>query len=198
MFKVWEGGLSFHGGIVGVIIAMILFCRQNGIPFWHLSDRLALTVPVGIGLGRIGNFMNGELYGRVISDHVPWAMIFPGGGDLPRHPSQIYQSLGEGWLLFVTLLLINRGKHREGTIGAGFVFFYGLYRFFMEFFREADKQLMYYFNNTLTMGQILCIVTMLAGVGVFLVTRNTLVTDSEGWQQKIDDFLARRRKIEEE
>jgi phosphatidylglycerol:prolipoprotein diacylglycerol transferase len=198
MFKVWEGGLSFHGGIVGVIAAIILFCRQHGIPFWHLSDRLALTVPVGIGLGRIGNFMNGELYGRVISDHVPWAIIFPSGGDLPRHPSQIYQSLGEGWLLDITLLLINRVKHREGTVGAAFVFFYGLYRFFMEFFREADKQLMYYFNNTLTMGQILCILTMLAGIGVFFVTRNTPVTDTEPWQQKIDEFLARRRKIEEE
>ena len=134
----------------------------------------------------------------MISDHVPWAIIFPSGGDLPRHPSQIYQSLGEGWLLYITLLLINRVKHREGTVGAAFVFFYGLYRFFMEFFREADKQLMYYFNNTLTMGQILCILTMLAGIGVFFVTRNTPVTDTEPWQQKIDEFLARRRKIEEE
>jgi phosphatidylglycerol:prolipoprotein diacylglycerol transferase len=198
MFKVWEGGLSFHGGIVGVIAALIIFCRQNGIPFWHLSDRLALTVPVGIGLGRIGNFMNGELYGRVISDHVPWAIIFPGGGDLPRHPSQIYQSLGEGWLLFLTLALINRMKHREGTIGAAFIFFYGFYRFFMEYYREADEQLKYYFSNTMTMGQILCVLTMFAGIGVFLVTRDTLQTQTEAWQQRIDSFLAQRRKIEAE
>lgn len=198
MFKIWEGGLSFHGGIVGVIIAIVLFCRRNGIPFWHLSDRLALTVPVGIGLGRIGNFMNGELYGRVISDHVPWAMIFPTGGALPRHPSQIYQSLGEGWLLFLTLLLINRRIHREGTIGAAFVFFYGFYRFFMEYYREADEQLKYYFNNSLTMGQILCILTMIAGIGVFFATRGTLLTQSEQWRSRIDSFLLQRRKIEAE
>ncbi|NBW80517.1 prolipoprotein diacylglyceryl transferase [bacterium] len=194
--KVWEGGLSFHGGIVGVITAIVLFCRRHGINFWHLSDNLAFTVPVGIGLGRIGNFMNGELYGRVISDHVPWAMIFPGGGDLPRHPSQIYQSLGEGWLLFLTLVLIRRFKSNEGTIGAAFVFFYGFYRFFMEYFREADEQLKYYFNNTLTMGQILCIVTMLCGIGVFVYTRSNVKVGSEQWRSRLDSFLARRSKEE--
>lgn len=198
MFKIWEGGLSFHGGIVGVIIAIVIFCRRNGIPFWHLSDRLALTVPVGIGLGRIGNFMNGELYGRVISDHVPWAMIFPPGGALPRHPSQIYQSLGEGWLLYLTLLLINRKSHREGTIGAAFVFFYGFYRFFMEYYREADEQLKYYFNNSMTMGQILCVLTMIAGIGVFFATRGTLTTQSEQSRTRIESFLIQRRKIESE
>ncbi|MEN9809273.1 MAG: hypothetical protein RLZZ488_840 [Pseudomonadota bacterium] len=194
--KVWEGGLSFHGGIVGVITAIVIFCRRHGINFWHLSDQLAFTVPVGIGLGRIGNFMNGELYGRVISDHVPWAMVFPTGGDLPRHPSQLYQSLGEGWLLFLTLVIIRRLRLREGTTGAAFVFFYGFYRFFMEFYREADEQLKYYFNNTLTMGQILCFVTMLAGVGVFLYIRDNLVVGSEPWRQRIDQFLERRAKEE--
>ncbi|MFZ9519549.1 MAG: prolipoprotein diacylglyceryl transferase [Silvanigrellaceae bacterium] len=194
--KVWEGGLSFHGGIVGVITAIILFCRRHGINFWHLSDQLAFTVPVGIGLGRIGNFMNGELYGRVISDHVPWAMIFPGGGDLPRHPSQIYQSLGEGWLLFLTLVIVRRFKSNEGTIGAAFVFFYGFYRFFMEYFREADEQLKYYFNNTLTMGQILCIVTMLCGVGVFVYTRSNVKVGSDQWRSRLDSFLERRSKEE--
>ncbi|NBO37585.1 prolipoprotein diacylglyceryl transferase [bacterium] len=198
IIKVWEGGLSFHGGIVGVIAAIVIFCRQHKISFWHLSDRLSLTVPVGIGLGRIGNFMNGELYGRVISDHVPWAVIFPGGGDLPRHPSQIYQSLGEGWLLFITLLLINRKKHKEGTIGAAFIFFYGIYRFFMEYFREADEQLKYYFNNSMTMGQILCVLTSLAGVAVYFMTRDTLTTDTEAWQQRNDAFLAQRAQVENE
>jgi len=194
--KIWEGGLSFHGGIVGVITAIVLFCRRHGISFWHLSDQLAFTVPVGIGLGRIGNFMNGELYGRVISDHVPWAMIFPTGGNLPRHPSQIYQSLGEGWLLFLTLYIVRRFKVREGTTGAAFVFFYGFYRFFMEFYREADEQLKYYFNNTLTMGQILCFITMIAGIGVYIYTRDNLVVGSEQWRQKIDAFLERRAKEE--
>jgi phosphatidylglycerol:prolipoprotein diacylglycerol transferase len=194
--KIWEGGLSFHGGIVGVITAIVIFCRRHGISFWHLSDQLAFTVPVGIGLGRIGNFMNGELYGRVISDHVPWAMIFPTGGNLPRHPSQLYQSLGEGWLLFLTLIAVRRFKSREGTTGAAFVFFYGFYRFFMEFFREADEQLKYYFNNSLTMGQILCFITMLAGIGVFIYTRDNIVIGSEQWRQKIDAFLERRAKEE--
>lgn len=198
MFKIWEGGLSFHGGIVGVIIAIVLFCRRNGIPFWHLSDRIAFTVPVGIGLGRIGNFMNGELYGRVISDHVPWAMVFPNGGGLPRHPSQIYQSLGEGWLLFLTLFIISRRSHREGTVGAAFVFFYGLYRFFMEYYREADEQLKYYFNNTMTMGQILCVLTMFAGIGVFFATRQTPLAKTEQWRARIEAFHAQRKQIEGE
>jgi phosphatidylglycerol:prolipoprotein diacylglycerol transferase len=194
--KIWEGGLSFHGGIVGVITAILIFCRRNGISFWHLSDQLAFTVPVGIGLGRIGNFMNGELYGRVISDHVPWAVIFPTGGNLARHPSQIYQSLGEGWMLFLTLILVRRFKSREGTTGAAFVFFYGFYRFFVEFFREADEQLKYYFNNSLTMGQILCFITMLAGIGVFIYTRDNILVGSDVWRSKIDTFLERRAKEE--
>jgi phosphatidylglycerol---prolipoprotein diacylglyceryl transferase len=88
ILKVWEGGLSFHGGIIGVVLAIILFCRANKIPFWHLTDRLCLAVPAGIGLGRIGNFMNGELYGRVIQGEVPWAVIFPTGGPNPDTPAK--------------------------------------------------------------------------------------------------------------
>lgn len=196
--KVWEGGLSFHGGIVGVIVAITLFCRKYSIPFFHLADKLVLCVPLGIGLGRIGNFMNGELYGRVIRSDVPWAVIFPEGGPQPRHPSQIYQSIGEGWLLLLTLFLIYKRPHREGTLSIAFVFFYCAYRFPAEFFREADAQLQYYFNNTLTMGQILCLVFMLAMIGLYFinVSRNPILEGSEDWKRRISDFLARRKTVE--
>jgi phosphatidylglycerol---prolipoprotein diacylglyceryl transferase len=192
--KVWEGGLSFHGGIVGVVIGILLYCRSQKVPFFHLADRLCLTVPFGIALGRMGNFMNGELYGRVIQGHVPWAMIFPDAGPQPRHPSQIYQSLGEGWCLFITLLIINKFSKKEGTVAASFVFFYGFYRIFMEFFREADEQLKYYFNNTTTMGQILCGVTMLIGIAVYFVfVRNNMIRGSAPWESRYSEFETRSR-----
>lgn len=200
LLKVWEGGLSFHGGIVGVVTALFIFSKRNGIPFWHIADRVSLTVPFGIAVGRIGNFMNGELYGRVIGSDVPWAVVFPSGGPQPRHPSQIYQSLGEGWLLLLTLFLINRrgrGRYHEGTIAVAFIGFYGLYRYFMEFFREADEQLKYYFNNTTTMGQILCGLTILVAVSLYFVkVRNNAIVGSTAWQSGVDDFLKRRTEIE--
>lgn len=197
IIKVWEGGLSFHGGVIGVVTAIYLFTRKNSIPFYHLADKLSFCVPFGIGIGRIGNFMNGELYGRVIESHIPWAVVFPDGGPNPRHPSQIYQSICEGWLLALTLVLISRRKHREGTIAIAFIFFYGLYRFPMEFFREADAQLKYYFNNSLTMGQILSLLIMTVGATLFFTTRGEVVEGSPQWRQRIDAFLASRKKIEE-
>lgn len=196
-FKVWEGGLSFHGGIAGVIIAITLFCRKHKIPFYHLSDKLVMCVPFGIGLGRLGNFMNGELYGRIIQSDVPWAMIFPDGGPQPRHPSQLYQSLGEGWMLLLTLYLIYRRPHREGTLSIAFVFFYCAYRFPVEYFREADAQIGYYFGNALTMGQILCLVFMVAMIALYFVQRNNgLVERSEAWQRRVDEFLNRQKALE--
>jgi phosphatidylglycerol:prolipoprotein diacylglycerol transferase len=199
LLKVWHGGLSFHGGIVGVVIGFILFSRRYKVPFWHLFDRMALTAPFGVAIGRIGNFMNGgELYGRVISSDVPWAVIFPQGGPLPRHPSQIYQSICEGWLLLLSLFIISRKKYREGTIGAAAVFLYGLYRFPIEYFREADEQLRYYFNNTLTMGQILCVGTMLIGLLLFWITRNNLREGSETWKTRLNAFLKNREVVEAE
>jgi phosphatidylglycerol:prolipoprotein diacylglycerol transferase len=196
--KVWEGGLSFHGGIVGVVIALVIFTRRHGIPFWHLADRLCLTVPFGIAMGRLGNFMNGELYGRVIGGQVPWAVVFPSGGPQPRHPSQIYQSLGEGWLLLLSLHLVHRIKGRhQGLVGVAFIFFYGLFRYFVEFFREADEQLKYYFSNTTTMGQILCGITMLVALTLYIVfVRENPKEDSPELQAQIDDFLKRRDELE--
>ena len=196
MLKVWEGGLSFHGGIVGVIIAMLIFCRRYEIPFLHLADKIVLTVPLGIGLGRIGNFMNGELYGRIIQSDVPWAVIFPTGGPQPRHPSQIYQSLGEGWLLLATLWFLSTRKLPQGVLAACFIFFYALYRFPMEYFREADEQLKYYFNNSTTMGQILSVITMLAAIIVMFLSRRNVVTGSQAWQKDVDAFLDRRETLE--
>lgn len=198
VLKVWEGGLSFHGGIIGVVIAMVLFTRRHGIPFWHLTDRLCLTVPFGIAIGRIGNFMNGELYGRIIESKVPWAVIFPTGGPQPRHPSQLYQSIGEGWLLLLTLHLMHRIPGRkQGLVAVSFIFFYGLYRYFMEFFREADEQLKYYFNNTTTMGQILCGITMLVAVALyFIFVRENPREDSPEVQAQIHDFLKKRDELE--
>jgi phosphatidylglycerol---prolipoprotein diacylglyceryl transferase len=189
ILKVWEGGLSFHGGIVGVVSGILIYCKMKKVPFFHLADKLCLTVPFGIGLGRIGNFMNGELYGRVVQGSIPWAVVFPEGGPQPRHPSQIYQSLGEGWGLFITLLVVNKFSKKEGTVACAFVFFYGFYRFFVEFFREADEQLKYYFNNTTTMGQILCLVTMVTGIVIYVtLVRNNMLAGSPQWNQRFNDF----------
>ncbi len=198
LFRVWEGGLSFHGGIVGVVLAIFLFCRKYGIQFWHLADRLSFTVPLGIGLGRFGNFMNGELYGRIVSSDIPWAIIFPDGGPQPRHPSQLYQSLGEGWFLYLTVYLISRIKnYYEGTISVAFIGFYGFFRYFMEFFREPDAQLQYYFGGTTTMGQILCGVTVAIALSLYfaIVTQNVKVETIE-WQSGVDSFLKKREALE--
>lgn len=192
LFKVWEGGLSFHGGIVGVVTALYLFARRQDISFWHLADEVSVTVPVGIGLGRIGNFINGELYGRVMEGNVyPWAVIFPdSAGPYPRHPSQIYQSLAEGWLLLVTLIVIYRMPHRKlGTISVAFIGFYAFYRYFMEFFREADAQLRYYLGGTTTMGQILCGVTLLCALLLyFLVVKKQPSVSDPTWKSKLITF----------
>lgn len=172
--RLWEGGLSFHGGVLGVIAALILFSRRNHIQFFHLADKVVLCVPFGIAMGRLGNFLNGgELYGRVVSagSSVPWAIIFPEGGPNPRHPSQIYQSFSEGWLLLFTLLFLARKPRAAGTLSAAFLFFYGLYRFPMEAFREPDPQLGLFANGLLSMGQILSLVAIAAGIAVFLFAR---------------------------
>jgi phosphatidylglycerol:prolipoprotein diacylglycerol transferase len=162
ILTVWYGGLSFHGGILGVSLALLIFARRQGIPFLNLTDHGAVITPLGIGLGRIGNFINGELWGRV-SD-VPWAMVFPTGGPLPRHPSQLYQSVLEGWLLFAFLFICyKRGPWKHGTLSALFFLGYAILRFIGEYFREPDKQLGYLFD-AISMGQLLCIVLGFAGV----------------------------------
>ncbi|MBI5756373.1 MAG: prolipoprotein diacylglyceryl transferase [Nitrospirae bacterium] len=163
---VWHGGMSFHGGLFGAIIAGIIFCRKNKLDFWQISDLIIVTVPIGLGLGRIGNFINGELYGRVTN--VPWAMVFSDGGTLPRHPSQIYEFLLEGITLFVILWLLKDKNLRAGILTSLFLALYGLFRFFVEFFREPDTHLGFILGP-FTMGQALSTVMVLMGISILFL-----------------------------
>lgn len=168
VFAIWQGGMSFHGGLIGVIVAAFIFTKTKRFDFFTLTDMLVVTAPVGLGLGRIGNFINGELYGRVTD--VPWAMVFPEGGPLPRHPSQLYEAALEGLLLFLILWFLRDKFNRTGIISSLFLILYGIFRFFVEFFREPDPQIGYIFGF-LTMGQILCIFMILCGTSLFLYRR---------------------------
>jgi phosphatidylglycerol:prolipoprotein diacylglycerol transferase len=162
---VWDGGMSFHGGILGTTIAMIWFARSRGIKVWSMFDVIAAGVPVGLGVVRVANFINSELWGRV-SD-VPWAFYFPNGGPEPRHPSQLYEAFLEGFVLFfVLLLLVWVGKKLKapGFIAGTFVLGYGVSRIIVEFFREPDAQLGYLFGGWLTMGMILSLPMVLIGL----------------------------------
>jgi len=152
IFAVWEGGMSFHGGLLGVIVAIVWFCRRRGQPVFPIGDLAALSAPIGLGLGRIGNFINGELYGRATD--VDWCMDFPAGGGLCRHPSQLYEAGLEGALLFGGLWLISLRRTPPGTIFWAFIAGYGLCRFVVEFFREPDYHLGYILGP-FSMGQLL-------------------------------------------
>lgn len=173
ILKLWQGGMSFHGGILGVLLSYVLFARKHALPWLGIMDRLALVTPIGLCLGRISNFINGELYGRITD--VPWGMIFPSGGPLPRHPSQLYQASCEGLLLFVLLYILvryYRGFHYRGRVGGAFLAGYGVARFAMEFFREPDAHLGFLFAH-LSMGQLLCLPMIAAGL--WLVWRSRKV-----------------------
>ena len=165
IFAIWHGGMSFHGGLIGVLLVGILFSWKNKKSFWRMADLIIVTVPIGLGLGRIGNFINGELYGRVAQ--IPWGMIFPKGGPLPRHPSQLYESALEGGVLFLILWLIKDKKIPSGGLLALFLSLYGTFRFFIEFFREPDVQVGFVFGP-FTMGQILCAFMIVGGIILFL------------------------------
>lgn len=169
IIAVWQGGMSFHGGLVGCILAGWLFSRKNKMSFWALADSAVVTAPIGLGLGRIGNFINGELYGRTAD--VPWAMVFPEGGPLPRHPSQLYEALMEGAVLFVLLWLLRKKGFPDGMMIAFFLIFYGAFRFVIEFFREPDAQLGFILGP-LTMGQLLSAAMFLTGLGITLLLKS--------------------------
>jgi phosphatidylglycerol:prolipoprotein diacylglycerol transferase len=167
--QIWHGGMSFHGGMLGVITASFLFTRKHKKGFFEFTDILACVTPIGLGLGRLANFVNGELFGRVTD--VPWGVVFPRGGDLPRHPSQLYEASLEGIVLFLILFFIARQKNlatKHGLLSGVFLTFYGLFRFGVEFLREPDAQLGFLFAGA-TMGQLLC-VPMIA-YGLFLIAR---------------------------
>jgi phosphatidylglycerol:prolipoprotein diacylglycerol transferase len=165
IFAIWHGGMSFHGGLIGVLIVGILFGWRNKKSFWKIADLIIVTVPIGLGLGRIGNFINGELYGRVTQ--VPWGMIFPKGGALPRHPSQLYESALEGGVLFLILWFMKDRKLPAGGLLAVFLSLYGAFRFFVEFFREPDAQLGFVVGP-FSMGQVLSSFMIVGGIVLFL------------------------------
>ena len=164
IIRIWEGGMSFHGGFLGVLAALWLFGKRTGCGFLRLTDFAAPLVPIGLGAGRIGNFINGELWGRV-SD-VPWAMVYPPMGPDPRHPSQLYQFLLEGVVLFIALWLFTR-KPRPTMAASGlFLVFYGSFRFIVEFVRLPDEQLGYLAFDWVTMGQVLSTPMILLGAAL--------------------------------
>jgi phosphatidylglycerol:prolipoprotein diacylglycerol transferase len=163
---VWQGGMSFHGGMLGVTAALILFCWRRGLPLFGFADRVATIVPLGLGLGRIANFINGELWGREAPDWLPWAMAFPNAGPELRHPSQLYQASMEGVLLLcVTAFLCSRPavRARFGTITGAFLVGYGIARIIGEYFREPDRFLGYLWEG-ITMGQLLSLPMIAAGL----------------------------------
>ena len=168
VFYVWLGGMSFHGGLLGVIVSQIWFAHSRNKPFWQIMDLVAPCVPLGLAAGRVGNFVNGELWGRPADPGLPWAMVFPQSGSMvPRHPSQIYQFLLEGLLLFVILWLYARKERREAQVSAVFLIGYGMLRFTAEFFREPDSYLGL-LSLGLSMGQWLCVPMVLAGIALWL------------------------------
>ncbi|UCJ17862.1 prolipoprotein diacylglyceryl transferase [Pseudomonas sp. MM211] len=164
ILEVWKGGMSFHGGLIGVMLATLWFAKRNGKSFFELMDFIAPLVPIGLGAGRIGNFINGELWGKVTD--VPWAMVFPTGGPEPRHPSQLYQFALEGVALFVILWFYSRKPRPTMAVSGLFAVCYGIFRFIVELVRVPDAQLGYLAWGWLTMGQVLCIPMILAGLGV--------------------------------
>jgi len=166
IFKVWEGGMSFHGGLLGVLIAMWLYSRHVQRTFFQITDFLAPLVPLGLGAGRIGNFINGELWGR--PSHLPWAMVFPDprAGGIPRHPSQLYEFLLEGVALFTIVWLYSRKPRPTMAVSGLFLVCYGAFRFTAEFFRMPDPQLGFIAFGWLTMGQLLSAPMVLLGAGM--------------------------------
>lgn len=170
IFALWQGGLSFHGGLIGSTIAGWWYSKRSRVDPWLMADLIALTAPIGIGLGRLGNFINGELYGRVTS--APWAVVFPEGGPLPRHPSQIYEFLLEGILLFIVLWCLKDRVRKSGLLVSLFVALYGLFRFIAEFFRQPDPQLGF-IAGPFTMGQVLSAFMLIVGVALYIFRRRS-------------------------
>tara|TARA_Y100000022_G_scaffold127907_1_gene110841 strand:- start:1299 stop:2066 length:768 start_codon:yes stop_codon:yes gene_type:complete len=165
IFKIWQGGMSFHGAVLGIIIASIIYAKKNDDNVFEYLDVVALVSPIGIFFGRIANFINSELYGSITN--VPWAVTFIKIDDLPRHPSQLYEALLEGLILFLILIYFkNKFSKKPGLISGLFLIFYSIFRFFVEFYRLPDEQLGYIFLN-LSMGQIISLIFIISGVVLF-------------------------------
>lgn len=170
VFKIWEGGMSFHGGLIGVFLAVIFFARSTKRTIVQVSDFIAPLAPLGLFAGRIGNFINGELWGSVTT--LPWGVVFhgPGAGELPRHPSQLYEACLEGLLLGIILWIYSSKPRPRGRVCGLFLLGYGVFRFIIEFVRRPDSQLGYIAFNWLTMGQILCLPMIILGMWLLLRT----------------------------
>lgn len=173
ILRIWEGGMSFHGGLLGVLVAVWLFARKSGMTFWALTDMIAPVVPIGLGAGRLGNFINGELWGKPTD--VPWAVIYEG---VPRHASQLYELFLEGIVLFVVLYWHARKPRRQGEISGLFALLYGLFRFSVEFIRLPDAHIGYLAFGWLTMGQVLSLPLIVIGAWLILRSRRQPVIDS--------------------
>lgn len=169
--KLWQGGMSFHGALIGVVIVCFLYSWIKKVSLLRLADLFAVAAPIGFFLGRIANFVNGELYGRPTDQ--PWGVIFPNGGDVARHPSQLYEAVLEGLVMFVLLFLMSRSerfRNIPGTISAAFLIFYGVARFLVEYVREPDAQLGLFFGS-ISMGQILCLPMIGGGLILLFIAR---------------------------
>ncbi len=166
ILAVWKGGMSFHGGFLGVLVAMAFYARKTGRAFLQVTDFIAPLVPTGLAAGRIGNFINGELWGRPAAPDLPWAMIFPHVDALPRHPSQLYQAGLEGLALFLVLWAYTRRPRPVGAASAVFLIGYGIFRFAAEFFRTPDDGIFGYLSFGISMGQWLSVPMILAGIAL--------------------------------
>jgi phosphatidylglycerol---prolipoprotein diacylglyceryl transferase len=169
ILAVWQGGLSFHGAVVGMSLATYLYAKKFNLHFFHIGDAMAIAGSPGLFLGRIGNFINGELYGRITDSY--FGIIFPKGGPYPRHASQLYEGIFEGIFLFLILWILHKRVKYYGFISSLFVIGYGFFRYIIEFFREPDSQLGYYLGGTTTMGQILCLFMIACGFGMMWYAR---------------------------
>ena len=173
IFKLWQGGMSFHGGLIGTIIAIFIFSKNKNNNFFKYSDIVACVAPIGLFLGRIANYINGELFGKIST--LPWAVIFPNGGKIARHPSQIYEAILEGFVLFILINFLALKKHliiKTGYVSSFFLIAYSTLRILSENFREPDQHLGYFFNY-FSMGTLLSILTLISGfLIIFFIKKN--------------------------
>jgi len=172
IFKIWHGGMSFHGGLIGIIVSIIFFSKKTDTNFFKSADIVSCVAPIGIFLGRIANFINGELYGKIST--LPWAVIFPSGGNMARHPSQLYEAILEGLILFILINYLALKKEllfKTGYISGLFLVLYSILRIFSENFREPDMHIGYFFNY-FSMGVILSFITLLAGFFIIFFIKN--------------------------
>jgi phosphatidylglycerol:prolipoprotein diacylglycerol transferase len=179
ILELWKGGMSFHGGFLGCVVAVMVFSIRNGLPILSLGDIVTAVAPIGLFLGRLANFINSELWGRTADSSVPWAMVFPNGGPVPRHPSQLYEAALEGVVLFTILAVMIRmgALKRRGLILGSFIAIYAIARIIGEFFREPDPQLGFLWGG-LTMGMLLSVPMIIAGIVIIVVAwrRKTTAT----------------------